>query len=301
MRTSKGRCLRPQADAPVRGAFPAASDARERPWTENVPTRGWLVRPRLGELWADREVALILALKDLQVRYKQTFFGAAWAVLQPLVAALIFTVIFGRAAQLPTDGIPYAVFSFTGLAIWLYFASAVSAAAQSLVDNRDLVSKVYFPRLLAPIAAVVPGLVDLLASLPIIVVFMVVWSVEPGPRLLLLPFWILAALVAAFAVGLLLAGLNVRYRDVRFALPFLLQVWLFASPVVYTASLVEGAWRYVYALNPMASIVTGFRWSIAGGPAPGAEVFVSAAAVLVLLVAGFLYFTRVQRSFADVI
>jgi lipopolysaccharide transport system permease protein len=275
--------------------------AKERPWTENAPSRRWLPPVHLAELWADREVARILALKDLQVRYKQTFFGVAWAILQPLLGALIFTVIFGRVAHLPTDGIPYAVFSYAGLVIWLYFASAVSAAALSLVDNRQLVSKVYFPRLLAPIAAVVPGIVDLAAALPILAAFMAVTSVAPEPSLLLLPLWIGAALVTALAVGLLLAGLNVRYRDVRFALPFLLQVWLFASPVVYPASLVDGAWRYVYALNPMASIVTGFRWSIAGGPAPGAELLVSAGAMLALLVAGFVYFTRAERSFADVI
>lgn len=283
------------------GAVSAPSRESKPTWTENAPSRAWLPRLRLSELWAEREVALILALKDIQVRYKQTFFGAAWAVLQPLVAVLIFTVIFGRAANLPTDGIPYEVFSYAGLAVWLYFASAVSAAAQSLVDNRDLVSKVYFPRLLAPIAAVVPGLVDLAISLPFIAVFMVVWSVEPGPRLLLLPLWTLAALVTALAVGLLLAGLNVRYRDVRFALPFLIQVWFFASPVVYSASLLDGAWRYVYALNPMATIVTGFRWSIAGGPAPGPEALVSAVVVVVLLVSGLVYFARVERAFADVI
>ncbi|MDQ3380881.1 MAG: ABC transporter permease [Actinomycetota bacterium] len=256
---------------------------------------------RLGELWGDREVAYSLARKDLQVRYKQTFFGVAWAIIQPLFGVLIFTVIFGRVARLPTDGIPYSVFAYAGLVIWLYYASAVSAAAQSLVDNRQLVAKVYFPRLLAPIAAVVPGIVDLAAALPILAGFMVVTSVAPGPQLVLLPLWIGAALVTALAVGLLLAGLNVRYRDVRFAMPFLLQVWLFASPVVYTASLLDGAWRYVYALNPMATIVTGFRWSIAGGPAPGAEAFVSAAIVLVLLLVGFVYFTRAERSFADVI
>ena len=293
--------MRPQADVPAAGAVPAPRQESERMWTENAPSRAWLPRLRPGELWAEREVALILALKDIQVRYKQTFFGAAWAVIQPLVAVLIFTVIFGRAANLPTDGIPYAVFSYAGLAVWLYFASAVSAAAQSLVDNRDLVSKVYFPRLLAPIAAVVPGLVDLAVSLPIIAVFMAVWSVEPEARLLLLPLWTIAALVTALAVGLLLAGLNVRYRDVRFALPFLLQVWFFASPVVYSASLLDGAWRYVYALNPMATIVSGFRWSIAGGPAPGPEALVSAVVVVVLLVCGLAYFARVERAFADVI
>lgn len=280
----------------------AVSDGHpELPWVENVPRRGWLPRVDVHELWAERELALMLARKDLKVRYQQTFFGVAWALIQPIVAALIFTAVFGRAAHLPTDGIPYAVFVFTGLTIWLYFASAVSAAAQSLVDNRDLISKVYFPRLLAPVAAVVPGLADLGVSLPIVAVFLAIWSVAPGIELVLLPLWVLAALVTAFAVGVMLAGLNVRYRDVRFALPFVLQVWLFVSPVVYTISLIQGTWRYVYALNPMASIVTGFRWSIAGGPAPGPEALVSLGVVVLTLLIGLVYFDRVERSFADVI
>lgn len=292
--------MRPQADAAV--TDPVASRPRvAQPWVENAPSSGWLPRIDVHELWVERELALILALKDLKVRYKQTFFGVAWALLQPLVGVLIFTAVFGRAAHLPTGGLPYAVFVYTGLAVWLYFTSAVSTAAQSLVDNRDLVSKVYFPRLLAPVAAVVPGLVDLALSLPLIGVFLAIWSVAPGYQLALLPLWVLATIVTAFGVGLLLAGLNVRYRDVRFALPFLLQVWFFASPVVYTISLIDGPWRYVYALNPMATIVTGFRWSIAGGTAPGPEAFVSAGVVLLSLVSGFVYFNRVERSFADVI
>jgi lipopolysaccharide transport system permease protein len=298
MNISRERRLRPHADSRVPGR---TSPETERSWTENAPSRTWLPAVHLGELWADREIAYILALKDLQVRYKQTFFGVAWAILQPLIGVLIFTLIFGRATRLPTDGIPYTVFVYGGLAIWLYFASTISASAQSLVDNRDLVARVYFPRLLAPVAAVVPGLIDLAASLPVIAFFMALTSVPPEPQLLLLPLWVLAGVVTAFAVGLSLAGLNVRYRDVRFLLPFLLQVWLFASPVVYAASVVKGGWRYVYALNPMASVITGFRWSIAGGPAPGSEALVSAAVVLVLLALGFVYFMRVQRSFADVI
>ncbi len=289
------------AEKAVEGAAADAHTGRERPWVENAPRTGWWPRIRLRELWDERELAVILAGKDLRVRYKQTFFGVAWVLLQPLVAVLIFSVVFGRAAGLPADGIPYPVFAYAGLAIWLYFTSAVTAAAQSLVDNRDLVSKVRFPRLLAPVAALFPALVDLAVSLPVIGVFLAVWSVAPGYRTLLLPLWALAAVVTAFAVGLLLAGLNVRYRDVRFGLPFLLQVWLFASPVVYSSSLVDGAWRYLYAVNPMASVVTGFRWSIAGGVAPGPEALVSVVVVLALLCVGFLYFDRVERSFADVI
>jgi homopolymeric O-antigen transport system permease protein len=289
------------AETSARLPMRADDQGDDRAWVENGAPSGWFPRLDVRELWHERELALVLALKDLKVRYKQTFFGVAWALLQPLVGVLIFTLVFGRAAHLPTNGVPYAVFSYTGLAIWLYFTAAVSGAAQSLVDNRDLVAKVYFPRLLAPLAALMPGLVDLAASLPVIAVFLAIWSVAPGYQLLLLPVWVAAAVLAAFSVGLLLAGLNVRYRDVRFALPFVLQVWLFASPVVYTISLIHGGWRYVYALNPMATIVTGFRWSIAGGTAPGSEAIVSAGVVLITLVCGFVYFTRVERSFADVI
>jgi lipopolysaccharide transport system permease protein len=273
----------------------------ELAWVENRPPAGRLPRLEAGELWRHRELARVLALKDLRVRYKQTFFGVAWAVLQPLIAVLIFTVVFGHLARLPTEGMPYPVFVYGGLAIWLYVSGAVSAAAQSLVDNRDLVTKVYFPRLLAPIAAMLPGLVDLLPSLAIIAVFLAIYGVVPGPALVLLPLWIVGAAVTALAAGLWLSALNVKYRDVRYALPFLLQVWMFCSPVVYAASLVHGDWRYAFALNPMVTLVDGFRWSLANGPPPGAESFVSLAVVLVVLAGGFMYFRRVERYFADVI
>jgi lipopolysaccharide transport system permease protein len=270
-------------------------------WVENRPPSRGLPRIDAAELWRHRELALVLALKDLRVRYKQTFLGVAWAVLQPLVAVLIFTVVFGHLARLPTEGLPYPVFVYGGLAVWLYVSGAVTAAAQSLVDNRDLVTKVYFPRLLAPVAAMLPGLVDLLPSLAIIGVFLAVYGVAPGPALVLLPLWIVAAAATALAVGLWLAALNVKYRDVRYALPFLLQVWLFGSPVVYATSLVRGDWRYVFALNPMVTLADGFRWSLANGPRPGAEAAVSLAVVVVLLLGGLVYFRRVEQYFADVV
>jgi lipopolysaccharide transport system permease protein len=276
-------------------------DGRAGEWVENRPSSGWLPRLDVRDLWAHRELALVLALKDLRVRYKQTFFGIAWAALQPLLAVLIFTVIFGHLAHLPTEGLPYAVFVYCGLGIWLYVSGAVSGCAQSLVDNRDLVTKVYFPRLLAPIAAVLPGLVDLLPSLAIIGIFLGVYGVAPGPALVLLPLWILAGAVLALAVGLWLAALNVKYRDVRYALPFFLQIWMFGSPVVYASTLVHGDWRYAFAVNPMVTLVDGFRWSLAGGPAPGPEGLVSVAVVAAVLAGGFVYFRRVEQYFADVI
>jgi lipopolysaccharide transport system permease protein len=279
----------------------AAVAGEEAVWVENSPARDWYPGVILRELWAYRELALVFALKDLKVRYKQTFFGIAWAVLQPLVGVLIFSVFLGRLAGVPSDGIPYPVFVYSGLAIWIYFSTSVTAAAQSLVDNRELVTKIYFPRLLAPLAAVFPGLLDLAIALAILAVFMAIYGVVPDAAILLLPAWILAALVLAFAVGLWLSALNVKYRDVRYALGFLMQVWLFASPVVFPSSLVEGMWRYAYAANPMVGVIDGFRWSLAAGPFPGLDGLVSLAAGIIIFVSGIVYFRRVERSFADVI
>jgi len=272
-----------------------------RPWVENAPPRRGVPRLHARELWTYRELALILAQKDLKVRYKQTVFGVAWALLQPLIGVVIFTIFFGRLAHLPTNGIPYPVFAYAGLTIWLYASTAVTTAAQSLVDNRDLVTKVYFPRLLAPLAAVVPGLVDYAASLAVIAVLLAVYGVAPGLALALLPLLVASAMLVAAGLGMLLAAVNVKYRDVRHALPFLLQVWLFGSPVVYSASIVHGGWRYAFAANPMVTVIEGARWSLARGPAPGAPSLVSLLVVVGLLAAGFLYFRRVEREFADVI
>ena len=224
---------------------PAAEAAAPRApgWAENRPTHGWAPQLDVRELWAYRELALALAARDLRVRYKQTFFGVAWVVLQPLLAVFIFNVVFGRLARLPTDGVPYPVFVYCGLVVWFYFSSTVTSAAQSLVDQREIVTKVYFPRLIAPIAAVVPGLVDLAISLVVLAVFLAVYGVTPGPEVVLLPLFLLGAVFLALGSALWLSSLNVKYRDVRHVLGFLLQIWLFASPVVYSISLVEGKWQ----------------------------------------------------------
>jgi lipopolysaccharide transport system permease protein len=291
--------LTPSGEAAEGGAaFPGKADTG---WVENRPSKGWFPRIDLGELWAYRELAFVLALKDLKVRYKQTFFGIGWALLQPLLGVLIFSVFLGRLAGLPSDGIPYPVFVYAGLAIWIYTSTSVTAAAQSLVDNRELVTKIYFPRLLAPLAAVFPGLVDLMMALAILAVFMAIYGVAPGAAIVLLPAWILAGLMLAIAVGLWLSALNVKYRDVRYALGFLVQVWLFASPVVFPSSLVEGAWRYAFAANPMVAVLDGFRWSLAGAPHPGLDGLISLAVGIVILASGATYFRRVERGFADVI
>lgn len=280
---------------------PRRGRADER-WLENRPSSGWFRRVDLRELWAHRELALFLALRDLKLRYKQTFFGVAWALIQPLAGVAIFSIVFGRLADLPSDGIPYPVFVYGGLAVWAYFSSGVDAAAQSLVDKSSaLVTKVYFPRLLAPLAAVLPALLDLVLSLAIVAVFMAIYGVVPNAAVLLLPLWLLALVAVTLGVGVWLSALNVQYRDVRHALGFVTQVWLFASPVVYPSSLVDGGWRYVYALNPMAGVIDGFRWSLLGGPSPSAFVSVSLAMGLLLLVSGVLYFAKVERGFADTI
>lgn len=280
---------------------PARAGAGSLPWVENRASERWLPRLDVAELWGYRELGLALASKTLRVRYKQTFFGIAWAVLQPVLAVVVFTVVFGRLAGLETDGIPYSVFNYSAMILWLYVSSSVTGAAQSLVESRDLVTKIYFPRLLAPLAALLPGLVDFAIAFVVLGGLIAVTGVTPDWAILLTPVWVLGAVAVAFAAGIPLSALNVKYRDVRHALPLLLQVWLFASPVVYSSSLVDGAWIYVYALNPMVTVLDGFRWSVADGPAPGPEALVSLAVVLVVLTAGLVYFRRVERSFADVV
>jgi lipopolysaccharide transport system permease protein len=280
---------------------PTSRPARDAQWRVNSPPSRWWPRLDLRELLAYRELAVAFAVKDLRVRYKQTFFGVAWAVVQPLLAVLIFSVVFGRVARLPTDGTPYPVFVFSGMAIWLYFSSSMTAAAQNLVENRDLLTKVWFPRLLAPLAAVFPPLVDFGISLAVLAVFIAAYGVVPGPQLALLPVWILAAVVLALAIGLWLSALNVKYRDVRHVLPFLVQLLFFASPVVYTSSNLYGSWRWVFALNPVVALIDGFRWSVTSGPAPGLETLVSLGVGLMLLLSGIAYFHRLEQFFGDLI
>jgi lipopolysaccharide transport system permease protein len=276
-------------------------DARHSPWIENRPSRKWIPRLDLLELWASREITLVLALRNVKTRYKQTLLGVAWTILQPLTAVAIFSLVFGRLALVPSEGVPYPVFVFTGLAVWLYFASASNLASESLAQHRELVTKIYFPRLHAPIASVLPGLIDLSISLLAVGVFMVIYDVAPTPAIVLLPVWILAAPVVALAVGVWLAALNVQYRDVRNALTFLLQVWFFATPVVYGSSLLEGRWSFLLALNPMAGLIEGFRWSLIGAPPPGMWALGSFAMGAVVLVSGLTYFGLVQRRFADLV
>lgn len=254
----------------------------------------------LGELWRARELVGFLAWRDIAVRYKQTFFGAAWAVIQPFFTMVVFSVFFGRLARIPSDGVPYPVFAFCGLIPWQLFANALTRCSNSLVDNERLIKKVYFPRLVTPVAAVLDGLPDFLVASVVLGAMMAWYGVVPSANLLWLPLFALLALAAALAVGLWLSALNALYRDVRYTLAFLTQVWMFATPVAYPASLVPPQWRAWYGLNPMAGVVEAFRWALLGLPSPpGGMVAVSAVTVAALLVGGVQFFRRMERTFAD--
>jgi len=265
------------------------------------PPRSWApldVREYVGA----HELLYFLVLRNLKLRYKQTLLGATWAVLQPLLTMAVFTVIFGRLARLSSDGLPYEVFALAALVPWTYFANALAQAGNSLVDQHQLLTKVYFPRLLLPLAAVLAGLVDLSISCVMLLVVLAGFGIEPPLRLLGAPAFALLATAAAFAPGLWLAAFNVRYRDVRYVIPFLVQIWLFATPVAYSGSLVPERWRLVYGLNPMVGVVDGFRWMIApAAPFPAAELASGLVAVALVLLAGLFVFRRMEQSFADVV
>lgn len=265
------------------------------------PTHGWRAL-NLGELWRYRELVYFLALRDIKVRYRQTAIGIAWAILQPVLAMVIFSVLFGTLARMPSEAVPYPLFAFAGLVPWTYFANAASSASGSLVANSNLVSKVYFPRLVIPIAGVAAGLIDLAIGLVLLVVLLAVFGLPAGATLLLVPMFIVVTTLTALSISIWLAALDVQYRDVRYAIPFLIQMWMFATPVAYSASLVPERVRALYGLNPMAGVVEGFRWALLGrGDPPGAMMAVSMTVVIVVLVTGLFYFRRMERTFADVI
>ena len=276
------------------------SDSR-RPTFVIRPRRGWAAL-HLGELWAYRDLLLILAERDVKLRYKQTALGVIWVVLQPLVAALIFAAIFGACAKLPSDGNPYLLFVFCGMLPWNLFSGALQRAGNSLVGNANLISKVYFPRVIIPLASVLSVLVDFAVSFVVMILFMLCYRVAPTWHLLALPFFLLLTFIAAVGISLWLTGLNVYYRDFMYALPFVIQVWLYASPVTYATSLIPEAWRMWYSLNPAAGFIEGFRWSLLGNGALTPEMIISSTvSSIVLLVSGIAVFRRIERGFADVL
>jgi lipopolysaccharide transport system permease protein len=265
------------------------------------PGKGW-AGLKLRELWEYRELLYFLAWREIKVRYKQTAIGAAWAVIQPLFTMLVFSLFFGRLAKMPSDGIPYPVFSLAGLVPWTFFANGLTQCSNSLVGNANLVSKVYFPRLCVPIAGVLSGVLDLAIAMVMLLVIALSFGIVPGANVMWLPAFVLLAMVTSLGTGLWLAALNVEYRDVRYVVPFLTQFWMFATPLAYPSSLLSEPWRPLYALNPMVGVVEGFRWGLLGvSNAPGPMVAVSSAAALILLLTGALYFRRMERTFADII
>ncbi|HWO43083.1 MAG TPA: ABC transporter permease [Candidatus Eisenbacteria bacterium] len=277
-----------------------ASPAR-KPHVVVEPITG-LFHVDLKAVWHYRELLYFLIWRDLKVRYKQTLIGAAWAILQPLLTMMVLTLIFSKLARVPSDGLPYPIFVFTALLPWNYFSQAVSHSGESLVGNARLISKVYFPRLIVPISAATAPLMDFTIAFVLLVGMMAWYGIVPAWGILALPLFLALALLTALAVGLWLSALNVRYRDVRHTIPFLIQFWMFASPVAYPVSLVPEQWRFLYSLNPMAGVIEGFRWALLGKDTPDFNVMMlSAGVVLVILVSGLIYFTRVEQTFADVV
>jgi lipopolysaccharide transport system permease protein len=271
------------------------------PKTIIQPTSGW-TSLRLAELWHYRELLLFLAWRDVKVRYKQTALGVAWAVLQPLLGMVVFTIFFGRLAKVPSDGIPYPLFSYTALLAWQLFSYSLTESSNSVVASERLISKVYFPRLVIPMATILAGLVDFAVAFILVIGMMLYYGVRPSWAIVTLPLFILLTIATALGVGLWLSALNVQYRDVRYTVPFIAQFWLFASPVAYSSTLVPSRWRAFYGLNPMAGVVEGFRWALLGkSPAPGAMLGISALVVAALLISGLYYYRRMEKTFADMV
>ncbi len=276
---------------------------RPEPTTTHIKaTKGW-VGLQLGELWQYRELIYFFIWRDIKVRYKQTVLGAAWAILQPLITMVIFTLFFGKLAKMPSDGVPYPIFSYAALVPWIFFSNGVSKASNSLVGGSGMLKKIYFPRMALPIAAVTGGLVDFALAFIMMLLLMVGFGITPTLNVVWLPFLLVLAWATALGVSLWFTSLNVLFRDIRYVVPFIIQAWLFATPVVYPASLIENPmWRTVYALNPMVGVVEGFRWALLGtDTAPGPLILVSAIVAVVLVVSGAFYFRRMERTFADVV
>jgi lipopolysaccharide transport system permease protein len=262
--------------------------------------KGWRMLD-LKELWAYRELLQMLTLRDIQVRYKQTVLGFAWAIIQPTMLMIVFSIFFGRLAKIPSDGLPYPIFVYAGLLPWNYFANAVSQSGNSVVSSARLVSKVYFPRLIIPVASVCGGLVDFAIATSLLLLMMLYYSVGWSLNLLLVPILLLGVVFTAIGVGTLLSALTVAYRDFRYVVPFLVQFWMFATPVVYPASLVPGKWQWLLYLNPMAGLIEGFRSAFLDRPFNFGALALSLVVAALIFIAGVAYFEKVERRFADIV
>jgi len=267
------------------------------------PTSGWAAL-KLGDLWRYRELMFFLTWRDIKVRYKQTFLGAAWAIIRPLVTMIVFTLIFSRVAKLDSEGVPYQLFSFTALLPWQLFSKALGDTSRSMVSNRNMITKIYFPRLVIPFSSIISGLVDFGIAFMILIGMMFYYGAKPTSAIWTLPLFLLLALVTALGVGLWFSALNVQFRDVGYIIPFLTQIWLYATPVAYSAQIVSPKWQVVYALNPMAGVVQGFRWALLGtdlGANASITLSVSILISTLILISGLFYFRRMERTFADVV
>jgi len=256
----------------------------------------------LRDLWEYRELLYFLTWRDIKVRYKQTVLGATWAIIQPVFTMVVFSLFFGRLAKIPSDGIPYPIFAYAALVPWTFFANGLSQSSNSLVGSAELITKVYFPRLIIPVSSILSGLIDFAIAFAVFILMALYYGIYPTTSILLLPFFLLLGLTTALGVGLWLSALNVRFRDVRYIIPFLTQFWLFATPIAYPSSLLSEPWKTIYGINPMVGVVEGFRWVLLGTEtAPGAMIYVSSLVALCLLVSGVFYFKRVEKYFTDVI
>jgi lipopolysaccharide transport system permease protein len=281
--------------------MPVIGQSRDFPVVYIAPRRGWLALD-LAELWTYRELLYFFVWRDIKVRYKQTVIGAAWAVLQPLMTMLVFSLFFGKLAKIPSQGLPYPIFYYCALLPWMYFSTAMQGATNIVVDHQRVITKIYFPRVVLPIAAISSGLLDFAISFVVFLGMMVYYRIVPTRAIIWLPAFTLLAILTALGVGLWLSALNALYRDVRYVVPFLVQFWMFASPVVYPSSLVPEKWRWLYGLNPMAGVIEGFRWALTGhGQPPGILLAASSAAVILLVLSGLVYYHAVEGTMADVV
>ena len=293
-------------DIPTTGRSVQASgaklqDSAPEHYLRIEPTSGW-GRLKLGELWRHRELVYFMTWRDIKIRYKQTALGASWAIIQPLFTMLVFSIFLGKLAKVPSDGLPYPLFTFAALVPWTFFSSGLVQSSNSLVGSATLIRKVYFPRLAIPLGTVFAGLVDFLIAFGVLLGMMAFYRQAPTANVIYLPLFVLLSVMTSLGTGLWLSAMNVKYRDVRYMVPFLTQFWLFATPVAYPSNMLSEEWKMVYGLNPMAGVVEGFRWALLGvDTPPGPMIWVSAVVALLMLVTGVIYFTRTEKSFADVV
>lgn len=289
-------------EADTIASIPSTSHSEEQPYLHIKPSKGW-VSLQLRELWKYRELLYFLTWRDIKVRYKQTVIGAAWAILQPVMTMIVFSIFFGGLAKMPSDGVPYPIFSYAALVPWTFFAYGLGQASNSLVGSSNLIKKIYFPRLIIPLSSVLSGVLDFLLAFAVLIIMMLMFGIVPTVNVIWLPLLLLLAMVTSLGVGLWLSALNVEFRDIRYIIPFLTQFWMFLTPIAYPASLIQNETvRALYGLNPMAGVVEGFRWALLGtDTAPGGVILVSSTAAVLLLITGAFYFRRMEKNFADVV